>query len=150
MAILDLITIPNPILKQKCVPVTNFDSKLEEFVNDMFDTMHKYQGIGLAAPQVGILEQICICEYDDTSLVLINPKITKKSKEVSSEEGCLSIPGQLFEVSRFEEIEVAAQNIKGEEISFYVGDMLAIVIQHEIDHLEGTLITDSGKFIKEV
>ena len=150
MAVLDLITVPNPILTQKCSPITTFDSNLNEFINDMYDTMNEHQGIGLAAPQVGILEQICICEYENNFLALINPVIIKKTDPLISEEGCLSIPGKLVEVPRYKEIEIKAQDVEGKEFSCNAGGMLAIIIQHELDHLDGKLITNIGKIIKEV
>lgn len=150
MAILDLVTVPNPILNQSCSKITAFDDDLKHFITDMFDTMHHYKGIGLAAPQVGILEQLCICEFEDDTLVLINPTITAMRGKQQSEEGCLSIPNQLFDVDRATSVDVLFQDHNGKENTLAINGMLAIIVQHEIDHLNGVLINKKGKFIKEV
>ncbi len=148
MAILDLITIPNPVLTQECEKITTFDDNLKQFVNDMFETMYQHQGIGLAAPQVGILERLCICEYDNDTLILINPEIIEKGEEILSEEACLSIPDTLVEVSRFKTIKIKAQTVEGIEFMVDATGMMAIIIQHEMDHLNGVLITSKGNIIK--
>ena len=149
MTILDLVVEPSPLLRQVCDDIDTFDDDLHVFVRDMFETMYHFKGIGLAAPQVGVLSRVIVCSYDKKKLVLINPIILSGEGKVIMEEGCLSLPDILVNVERYEKITVNAKDINGNELSFTENGMMAIVIQHELDHLDGILITDKGDRIQQ-
>ena len=145
MATLNILTLPDKRLKTKAMPVENFDKKLKSFVADMLETMYAAPGIGLAATQVDVHEKIVvidISEDKDQPLCLINPNITQKDGHQIHEEGCLSVPNIYAKVKRANNITVEAQNEEGEFISFEADDMLAVCIQHELDHLEGIVFLD--------
>ena len=153
MAILPIITYPNPILKKIAKPVTEFNEELETLVSDMAETMYDAPGVGLAAPQVGASLQLAvvnIAKEDEKNkvLVLINPKIVKGEGEEADEEGCLSVLEYTAKVKRHTKIWVEAQDIKGDEIAFEAEDFFARVIQHELDHLEGILFIDRISSLK--
>jgi peptide deformylase len=145
MSVLNIVKVPDPILTQKTKPVEKIDRAILQLVKDMLETGKAAQGIGLAAPQVGKSLRVCIIDLEYLgipSFALINPKLTKKSwKKVEMEEGCLSIPGVYGIVKRPEKIMVKALNINGEESELEADGLLARVIQHEVDHLDGILIT---------
>ncbi|MBD2782195.1 peptide deformylase [Xenorhabdus sp. 42] len=145
MAILDILTIPDERLRQKCVDVIDFD-KVQGLVDDMLETMyHTDNGVGLAAPQVGRRESVLVIDLSpnrDDPLVLVNPKIVEKERRVINQEGCLSIPGYYADVERFEKVKVEAQDRHGKSIAIESEDFLSIAMQHEIDHLHGILFTD--------
>ncbi|MBI4363578.1 MAG: peptide deformylase [Candidatus Doudnabacteria bacterium] len=142
---LKIITVPDPILTQKTDAVKKIDRSIFKLADDMIETCRKANGIGLAAPQIGKSVRLCIINLEHLGLapfVLINPKIIKKSwKKIEMEEGCLSIPGIFGIVKRPEKITVKAINLTGEENSFDADGLVARVIQHEIDHLDGILFT---------
>ncbi|MFC1752841.1 peptide deformylase [Thermoproteota archaeon] len=143
MTILKILTHPNPLLKQRSVKVTAFDKHLEALVRDMIETLHTDpNGVGLAAPQIGVLQRVIIAEFEGRAMVLINPKITKCEGSVVDYEGCLSVPGYCLNVVRAEKIIVEAQNMKGQQIQIHESDFFARIIQHEIDHLDGMSILD--------
>lgn len=134
---------PAEILEQPCKPVTDFSNKLKKLLNDMYDTMIEFDGVGLAAPQVGVDEQIAIVDIDDGSgtIEMINPEILETKGEQTGVEGCLSFPGLYGEVSRPYYVKVKAQDRKGRTFTLEAEDFLARAIQHEIDHLHGILFT---------
>jgi len=134
---------PDEILEKPCRPVTVFNNKLKKLLNDMYDTMIEFDGVGLAAPQVGVDEQIAIVEIDETSgtIEMINPEILETKGEQIGLEGCLSFPGLYGEVSRPFYVKVKAQDRKGRTFTLEAEDYLARAIQHEIDHLHGILFT---------
>ena len=160
MALRKIIFLPEPILRRKAKPVTNFDKDLQTLIDDMIETMRDAPGVGLAAPQINIPQQLAVVEYaedeDDEEeenedappkpkklFVLINPEIVKVSDEkVMGIEGCLSIPGLLGEVERHESIQVKALNRHGKPVKLKVDGWMARIFQHEIDHLNGVLFTD--------
>jgi peptide deformylase len=145
MAVFDVVKYPNPILRQICMPVLSFDAALVRFIQDMFETMDAADGIGLAAPQVGRSEQILVVGYKQKRFVLINPTLEFLGKSVSTrEEGCLSLPKLLVDVTRPKTIRVKAQNMEGNFFEFKEKGMIATIIQHEYDHLNGVLIIDHG------
>ena len=146
MSILPITTVPNPILKQETVDVNQFNTKLVKTIQDMFETMHHSQGVGLAAPQVGILEKFFVVEYENFKKAFINPKITLLSGSAIMEEGCLSIPGIHIDIERATTIKVEAQNEYGEHFTLTAHDFIARIIQHENDHLYGRLITDNKEY----
>lgn len=153
---LDIVTLPDPILRQKAAPVTRFDDELQELIDSMIDTMRAANGVGLAGPQVGELLRLTVIEppprEDEEEgeiensrelFVVINPKIIWRSpKMVDGIEGCLSIPGYLGEVNRHESIRVEAQDRHGKRMRIRLKDWTARIFQHEIDHLDGILYID--------
>lgn len=166
---LEILTYPNPLLREISEPVKDFNPELKTLVEDMLETMYDANGIGLAAPQVGKLIQLLVIdtrprdpessryENDDQTelekkikqpLVLINPKIIKGDGKTTFDEGCLSVPSFFETVERFKVIEVEAQDVNGNKFSFTVDGLLAICIQHEMDHLQGTLFIDHISFMK--
>ncbi|MEK5522600.1 peptide deformylase [Heyndrickxia sporothermodurans] len=152
MAILTIVKHPADILEKECEPVTQFDKKLKVLLNDMYETMLSADGVGLAAPQIGIDQQIAVVDIgDDTGrLNLINPVIIEKSGEQTDVEGCLSFPGLYGTVSRPFYVKVQAQDVKGRTFYIEAEDYLARAIQHEIDHLHGVLFTTKVlKYIDE-
>lgn len=141
-----IVKYPDPILERKSEPVTNFgSSELEQLVEDMFETMYASKGVGLAAPQIGVSQQITVIdvsardESEPERIVLINPEIVRKEGKQTGEEGCLSIPGFREDVTRAKIAVVRARNVQGEEIEVSGEELLARAMQHEIDHLHGTL-----------
>ncbi len=148
---LKIVTIPNPILTKKTDLVKKIDQDLFDLVDEMIEACRKANGIGLAAPQIGKSIRLCIINLEHLGLppfALVNPKIVKKSwKKVEMEEGCLSIPGKFGIVKRPAKVTVEAENLNGEKNKFEADGMLARVIQHEVDHLDGVLFTT--KMIRE-
>ena len=139
-----VITYGNPVLRKKAKKVKNIDRSIIQLVEDMFSIMHTNvpQGIGLAAPQVGIPVALFVYGLDDDEGVMINPKIVEKNGKEIGEEGCLSVPGVFGPVERAESIVVTALNIKGKKITARLSGLKARVVQHEADHLNGILFTD--------
>ena len=139
-----VITYGNPVLRKKAKNIKSIDKDIVNLTDEMFKIMHTNvpQGIGLAAPQVGISIALFVYELDDERGVLINPKILEKKGKEIGEEGCLSVPGIFGPVARAKEIVVTALNLKGKKITINAKGLKARVIQHEIDHLKGILFTD--------
>lgn len=141
----DIVTgTKNVTLHTKTVAVKNpLDESVQRLLPEMLRIMREAEGIGLAAPQIGLSLRLCVIEIDGVIRYLINPKITSTSREkLFFEEGCLSLPGEYFEIERFAKVTVRYQNEKGEEVKLRAHGLLAICIQHELDHLDGTLIFD--------
>ncbi|ABS22755.1 peptide deformylase [Bacillus cytotoxicus] len=143
MAVLEIVKHPNEVLETPCERVINFDKKLVILLKDMYETMVAADGVGLAAPQVGVSLQVAVIDIgDDTGKIeLINPVILEKRGEQVGPEGCLSFPGLYGEVERAEYIKVRAQNRRGKIFLLEANGFLARAIQHEIDHLHGVLFT---------
>jgi len=138
---------PDPRLKKPCDAVADFDGDLRKLVEDMFDTMYDAPGIGLAAPQIGVMSRVlvmdCIKDGPPRPMVLINPRIVWSSEDLSSyEEGCLSIPDQYAEVRRPAEVRVAWQALDGSDQEEQFAGLWSTCVQHEIDHLNGKLFID--------
>ena len=144
MALREIRKIGEDVLRKKSKTVDVFDNKLKVLIEDMLDTMYDAEGVGLAAPQIGILKKIVVIDIgDETGVhVLINPEITSKSGSQIGDEGCLSVPGVFEEVERPNVVTVKAQNENGENITLTGEGFLARAICHELDHLEGTLFVD--------
>jgi peptide deformylase len=140
---LDIVTLGDDVLRQTGTRVEEFDDNLRRLIDDMYAAM-RGEGIGLAAPQVGVLKRMFICQPQGQQLwVFINPEITLTSEEVSDyEEGCLSIPGIWADVKRPDQVQVQAYNEKGRPFRVDADGLLARVIQHELDHLNGVLFID--------
>ncbi len=147
MSILSILHYPDPRLHQVSEPVTEVDASIVQLASDMAETMYAAPGIGLAAPQVGVLKRIIVVDISkdkDQLMVLINPEIIKKEGQVEYEEGCLSVPGiyELLVNKRAERIRVRALGVDGKRFELEADDLLAICLQHEIDHLDGKLFVD--------
>jgi peptide deformylase len=145
MSVLQVLTFPDDRLRTVAKPVEAVTPEIQKIVDDMLETMYEEEGIGLAATQVDIHQRIVVIDVSDTRdqpMVLINPEITDKCGEDGIEEGCLSIPGARALVPRSAQVSVTALNREGEEYSFEADELLAICIQHELDHLEGKLFVD--------
>ena len=152
MAKLDILHYPDPRLRTQAKAVENVDDELKTLVNDMFETMYAAPGIGLAATQVNVHKQIIvidISEEKDQPLCLINPMILKADGEEEYEEGCLSVPGVYEAVQRAESIEIRALDKDGEAFEMQANGLLAICIQHEMDHLKGKLFVDYLSRLKQ-
>ena len=146
MAIRNIVTIEDPVLRKKSRPVVNFDEKLWTLLDDMKETLKKADGAGLAAVQVGILRRAVIVDVGDGKpLELINPEIVETSGEQEGQEGCLSLPGKWGVVRRPEFVRVRAQNRKGQWCMFKGEGLKARCFCHEIDHLDGIVFTDRAK-----
>ncbi|MBT5954124.1 peptide deformylase [bacterium] len=143
MARLVVVQYPNPILKQQTKEITVFDERLKVLISDMFETMKANAGLGLAGPQVGVLEKIFVLKYKRKKMVIINPVIDvfSEKKEIG-EEGCLSIPNRQVYVKRSVSVEMTAQNENGKVIKIKEKALMARILQHEFDHLNGVLILD--------
>ena len=153
MALLEVLEVPHPTLRQQAENVHNFDAGLQELIDNMVETMRHEAGAGLAAPQVDISKRVIVVEFgseqDETvppSLYkVVNPEITRFSQEVvSGAEGCLSIPGLMGEVQRSYAITLQGQNQEGEPFKMKAEGWLARIFQHEVDHLNGVLFTDKA------
>ena len=146
MAIRKIITYPHPVLRQKAEPVTAFDDQLKALVADMGETMFAAPGVGLAANQIGVPLQVVVIEQKTPErqdlMALINPVISNGEGSVFDDEGCLSVRECLSQVKRFKKIHVSAQGIEGRPLEFDAEDRFARIIQHEVDHLLGTLFID--------
>jgi peptide deformylase len=147
MALLEILRAPHPLLKTKAKPVETIDGALRQLAADMFETMYKAPGIGLAAPQIGVLQRLVVVDVAEGDerrpLVLVNPEIDWSSDEVATaEEGCLSLPNQFAEVTRPEAVRVSYLDQHGEARELAAEGLLARCVQHEIDHLDGVLFVD--------
>nr|MBP3681292.1 peptide deformylase [Clostridia bacterium] len=144
MAIRNIRKNGDEILRKKSREVEKVDEKIKELVKDMLETMYKNNGVGLAAPQVGILKRVVVIDlYDNNGpIVLINPEIIKEKGEQEVEEGCLSFPNQFAKIIRPAEVTVKALDEDGKEIKIKAKELLAQAISHEVDHLEGILFVD--------
>lgn len=145
MAKLTILTFPDPRLRTKATPVDTVDAALNRLIDDMFETMYAAPGIGLAATQVDVHRRLFVVDVSAESsepYVLINPEILEKDGATVTEEGCLSVPGYFEEVERAEHIRVRYLDRHGVEQELETGDVLAVCIQHEIDHLDGKLFVD--------
>lgn len=133
----------DPVLRKKCKEITEMTPKIKELIGDMFDTMYEAFGVGLAAPQVGILKRLVVIDVgDENPLVLINPKIIERDGSQTGEEGCLSLPGKVATVTRPDYVKCIALDENMQEITIEGEELLARAICHELDHLDGILYRD--------
>jgi peptide deformylase len=158
MAILDIVTFPDPFLRLKAKQVTKFDAELQTLIENMFETMRAAPGVGLAAPQIGESLRLIVVEYTEDEdenakpkkYVLVNPEIVKRSEETITDlEGCLSLPGLAGTVERHQSVTVKAKNRFGKPIKIEAEEWLARIFQHEIDHLDGVLYIDRAEEVFE-
>jgi peptide deformylase len=145
MALLEILEYPDPRLRTKATPVTDFGPALQKQIDDMFETMYHAPGIGLAATQVNYHKQLIVIDISDDKsepLVLINPKILERRGVEEREEGCLSFPGVYARIERADEVTLEALDRQGNSFTLDAEGLLAVCIQHEIDHIEGKLFVD--------
>jgi len=145
MTRLTILEYPDPRLRTRARPVTQIDAAMRRLIDDMFETMYAAPGVGLAAPQVDFHQRLLVLdvsEQKDTPLVLINPEILSRGELCMSEEGCLSVPGYYEPVQRARTVRVRAQDRDGKTFEMDCEDLLAVCVQHEMDHLEGKLFVD--------
>ena len=145
----EIVIYPADVLKTRAEEVKEFNEEIKKLVEDMFDTMYKRGGVGLAANQVGVLKRVVVIDLHSRTekegkeqIVLINPEIVAQEGEVVKEEGCLSLPGLYRKVKRAAYVKVKAQNLEGEEFEIEGEGLLARALQHEIDHLNGIVFID--------
>ncbi len=140
---LDIRTFGDPVLKTRAAPVDNFDESLVRLTQDMLSTMRDNDGVGLAANQVGRLKRVLVASVEEEDYVIVNPVLTGISDAIErAPEGCLSIPGIQVEVERPTSVTVSGTDASGEPLQIEASDILARVLQHEVDHLDGVLILD--------
>ena len=156
MSIRPVLTYENPRLRMKSIKVKRVDRSIQALVDDMIETMRSSEGVGLAAPQIGVLLRVVVAEWveDDSEdvlqQVLINPEILSKDGEWMAEEGCLSVPGYVGTVPRAERIVVKGKDRSGKDVRLKIDGRLAHILQHEIDHLDGVLYIDYLKSMDEL
>lgn len=153
MAIREILTFPNPILRQTAKKVTTFDNALKKLAADMGETMYDAPGIGLAANQIGVLQQIIVVDITEPGgqkkfIAYVNPVISEGEGTIVDEEGCLSVIEYTSNVKRFKKIKVNAQDLDGNDLEFVAEDRFARIIQHEVDHLHGKLFIDRISSLK--
>lgn len=143
MAVLPIRVVPDPILRQKAKQLRSINGSIRKLINDMRETMHAALGVGLAAPQVGILLRVIVLGIpEEEDIVLINPKIVRRSGKRLVNEGCLSLPGYIGQVKRAISVTVKGRDQHGKEIRIKADELLAQVLEHEINHLNGVLYID--------
>jgi peptide deformylase len=144
MAVLGIRTFGDPVLREKARPVDHVTDLHRKLIHDMFDTMREAPGVGLAAPQVGVLERIFVYETEDERGALINPVVTARSRTTEEgDEGCLSLPGLLYPVVRSATVSIRGMDENGNPVEIKdASDLLARIFQHETDHLDGVLFID--------
>jgi peptide deformylase len=145
MAILEILHHPDPRLREKALPVNDFDDSLQQFIDDLFETMYDAPGVGLAATQVGVAQRVAVmdCSEDKSQrLVMVNPEILEQDDPAKVEEGCLSVPGFLDNVTRFTKLRFRALDRHGKAYEMEAEGLLAQCVQHEIGHLNGELYID--------
>ena len=148
MALLEIKTAGDPVLKQICAPVEKIDKRFRNFLDDMYETMKSSDGVGIAAPQVGVLLRVCVVDVDGKNRYdMINPVITFREGSAVDNEACLSCPNMFGDVERAEKIRVEYTNRFGKKKSLDADGLLARCIQHELDHLDGKLFIDIAKNI---
>ena len=132
----------DPVLTKISRPVDKMTPRIQDLITDMLDTMYEAMGVGLAAPQVGILKRIVVIDVGDGPIILINPEIIEKSGEQTGDEGCLSVPGMAGQVTRPDHVKVKALNEDMEEVVYEGDGLLARAFCHELDHLDGHMYTE--------
>ena len=143
MAILPILIIPAPVLRQKSKRVRSIDKSIHRLIEDMLETMHSAGGVGLAAPQLGTLLRVIVIGIPgEEDIALINPEIVRRTGERVVDEGCLSIPGYIGQIKRAESVTVKGLDSSGKKMRIKASELLAQALEHEIDHLNGVLYID--------
>ncbi|MDP6863169.1 MAG: peptide deformylase [Acidimicrobiales bacterium] len=132
----------DPVLRQEAKSIDNIDGRIVQMVDDMVPAMYQAEGIGLAAPQVGIQKRLFVYDIGEGPQTLVNPEIVDSDGEWTFEEGCLSVPGLSFEIIRPKEVHLIGRDLNGNEVSIEADELLARLFQHELDHLDGVLLLD--------
>lgn len=149
MAVLEVLKAGHPVLKQVAQPVDHVNKKMRAFIEDMAETMYKTDGVGLAAPQVGVSKRIIVVDDGNGLQALINPQIIKAEGSQWGPEGCLSVPGYFGDVERYEKVTVTAIDPNNKKLRIEAEGFLARIFQHEIDHLEGHLFIEKAVNLKK-
>jgi len=152
MALLPILRYPDPRLHKKAAPVAEIDDSIHKLVQDMAETMYEAPGIGLAATQVDVHKRVIVIDVSEDKsrlLTLINPVIVERDGEQVCEEGCLSVPGIYEKVSRAETVRVNALGLDGKTVDFHADGLLAVCVQHEIDHLDGKVFVERLSRLKQ-
>ena len=144
MALRNIVTLGDEVLRKKCRPVGEVTERIQTLVDDMIETMHDANGVGLAAPQVGVMRRIFVVDIGEGPIVLINPEIIEMSGEQTGEEGCLSLPGKAGTVTRANYVKIKGLDREGNEQVYEGTELLARAFQHENDHLGGILYIDKA------
>jgi len=151
MAIMPIVRVPEPVLRQKTKKIRKIDASLQKLIDDMIETMHDAPGVGLAANQVGVGLRVCVIHVPgDDVVTLINPEIVRRSGTRECPEGCLSLPGYQGVVTRSEKVVVKGLNRDGRPVRYHASDLFAEAIEHEVDHLNGILYFDYLKSMEEL
>ncbi|MGI6451999.1 MAG: peptide deformylase [Syntrophomonadaceae bacterium] len=152
MAVYQVVTVPNEVLREKALPVKNINGGVIRLLDNMKDTLYAFNGLGLAAPQIGVAKRIIVIDIGDNLIEMINPEIIRSEGIQEATEGCLSIPKVVGLVKRKAKLSVKGINREGKEITVDVEDdpLLARAFQHEIDHLDGILFIDKAREIKRL
>ncbi|MDR1159268.1 MAG: peptide deformylase [Syntrophomonadaceae bacterium] len=149
MSVYKIITMPDTILREKALPVKSINSGVLRLIDNMIDTMYDVDGVGLAAPQIGVKKRVIVLDPGDNLISIINPEIISREGEMTANEGCLSIPDIEGLVKRAERVKIKGLNKNGEEVVYDAQGALARVFQHEIDHLDGMLFIDLAESIRQ-
>ena len=144
MALRNIVTLGDEVLRKKCRPVGEVTERIQTLVDDMIETMHDANGVGLAAPQVGVMRRIFVVDIGEGPIVLINPEIIEMSGEQTGEEGCLSLPGKAGTGTRANYVKIKGLDREGNEQVYEGTELLARAFQHENDHLDGILYIDKA------
>lgn len=147
MAKLEILVAGNPVLRQVAAPVERIDKKLQKLLKNMAETMYASEGVGLAAPQIGVSKRIVVMDVGEGLYEMINPVIVKKEGSVLGAEGCLSVPQFEGEVERAEYVECEFTDRKGQRMLLQAHGLLAVCVQHELDHLDGVLFIDKAQSV---
>lgn len=151
MAIRSIVKHPDPILREKAIVVTKFNANLHKLLDDMADTMYDANGVGLAAPQVGISKRVIVMDCGDGLIEIVNPEIVEyEGEQFDYPEGCLSIPGLRGDVRRHQWIKLRGQDRHGNQVELEAEELLSRCAQHEIDHLNGVLFIDVADKVYQV
>lgn len=152
MALLPILHYPDPRLHQSATPVTEFTAELKQLAEDMTETMYAAPGVGLAAPQVNVHQRLIVVDVSEDKnglMVLVNPQIIAREGEQEYEEGCLSVPGIYGKITRAARVKVKAQDLEGAPFEVEADGLLAVCLQHEIDHLDGKVFVDYLSQLKQ-
>lgn len=152
MALLPILHYPDPRLHQSATPVTEFTAQLKQLAEDMTETMYAAPGVGLAAPQVNVHQRLIVVDVSEDKnglMVLVNPQIIAREGEQEYEEGCLSVPGIYGKITRAARVKVKAQDLEGAPFEVEADGLLAVCLQHEIDHLDGKVFVDYLSQLKQ-
>ena len=149
MAVLEIRKAGDPVLKKQALPVERIDKKIKKLLDDMAETMYQADGVGLAAPQVGVSQQIIVVDIGDGLVEIVNPQIVQSEGCEIGAEGCLSVPGVFGDVERFTAVTVEGLNRGGRKIKIKAEGFFARALQHEIDHLQGILFIEKAKTLQK-